>query len=73
MANQAFCGAQHAMTPVPMTCKWCGEPEHLAEECLGMYDVHYVTLDNREDWIGCLLEGEYHSHRSSDRDSRNSV
>ena len=54
MVNQAFCRVQHAATPVLVTCRWCSEPKHLVEECPKMYDVHYVTPDNREDWIGCL-------------------
>jgi hypothetical protein len=38
-----------------MLCKHCGEPEHFARECPKAYDIHYMSSDEREDWIKCLL------------------
>jgi hypothetical protein len=32
-----------------------GEPGHFARECLKSYDVRYMTLDERQDWVEHLL------------------
>jgi hypothetical protein len=40
-----------------MLCRRCGEPGHFARECPKAYDVRYMSLDEREDWIEHLLSG----------------
>ena len=40
---------------VPMLCRRCGEPGHFARECPKAYDVRYMSLDEKEDWIEHLL------------------
>jgi hypothetical protein len=42
---------------IPMLCRCCGEPGHFTRECPKAYDVHYMSLDEKEDWIGHLLSG----------------
>jgi hypothetical protein len=38
-----------------MLCRHCREPRHFARECPKGYDVWYMTLDERQDWIEHLL------------------
>jgi hypothetical protein len=42
---------------IPMLCRHCGEPGHFTRECPKAYDVRYMSLDEKEDWIECLLSG----------------
>jgi hypothetical protein len=49
--------ATHRWNAIPMLYRRCGEPEHLARECPKVYDVCYMSSDEREDWIECLLSG----------------
>jgi hypothetical protein len=41
--------------PTPMLCRCCGEPGNFARESLKGYDVRYMTVDKRQDWIEHLL------------------
>jgi hypothetical protein len=38
-----------------MLCRHCGEPGHFTRECPKAYDICYMSSDEREDWIECLL------------------
>jgi hypothetical protein len=49
--------ATRCQNAIPMLCRRCGEPRHFARECPKAYDVHYMSLDEREDWIEHLLSG----------------
>ena len=47
--------AARRKNPIPMTCRCCRELGHFARECPKSYDVRYMTLDKRQDWIEHLL------------------
>jgi len=38
-----------------MLCRHCRKLGHFARECLKGYDVQYIMLDERQDWIKHLL------------------
>jgi len=41
--------------PTLMLCRRCGEPGHFARECPKGYNVRYMTVNERQDWIEHLL------------------
>jgi hypothetical protein len=41
--------------PNPILCRRCRELGHFARECPKGYNVWYMTLDERQDWIEHLL------------------
>jgi hypothetical protein len=41
--------------PTLMLCRRCGEPGHFAREFPKGYDMPYMTVDERQDWIEHLL------------------
>ena len=41
--------------PTLMFYRRCGEPRHFARECPKGYNVRYMTVDERQDWIKHLL------------------
>jgi hypothetical protein len=47
--------ATHHWNAIPMLCRHCGEPGHFTRECPKAYDICYMSSDEREDWIKCLL------------------
>jgi hypothetical protein len=47
--------AARRKNPIPMLCRCCREPGHFARECPKSYDVRYMTLDERQDWVEHLL------------------
>jgi Zinc knuckle len=47
--------AARRKNPIPMLCRRCGEPGHFAREYPKSYDVWYMTLDERQDWVEHLL------------------
>src|SRR5882762_2066817 len=49
--------ATRCQNAIPMLCRRCEEPRHFARECPKAYDVHYMSSDEREDWIERLLSG----------------
>jgi hypothetical protein len=49
--------ATRRQNAILMLCRRCGEPRHFARECPKAYDVCYMSLEEREDWIECLLSG----------------
>jgi hypothetical protein len=49
--------ATHCRNAIPMLCRHCGEPGHFTRECPKAYDIHYMSSDEREDWIEHLLSG----------------
>jgi hypothetical protein len=47
--------AARCKNPTLMLCRHCREPRHFARECLKGYNVQYMTVDERQDWIEHLL------------------
>ena len=37
--------------PTPVLCRHCGEAGHFARDCPKAYDIHYMTLEEKETWI----------------------
>ena len=37
--------------PTPVLCRRCREAGHFARDCPKVYDVHYMTLEEKETWI----------------------
>jgi hypothetical protein len=42
---------EHLQKPTPVLCRCCGEGGHLARDCLKVYDIHYMKLEEQETWI----------------------
>jgi hypothetical protein len=47
--------ATRCRNAILMLCRHCEEPRHFARECPKVYDVHYMSSDEREDWIEHIL------------------
>ena len=38
-----------------LSCHRCGEPGHFAKDCSHRFDVHYMTIDERDEWVQGLM------------------
>ena len=42
----------------PATCFRCGSPDHFSNKCPRAYDVRYMTIEERQEWIQRMLVAE---------------